>query len=94
MADVQSQPTAPSVGAKPRDNRVALAIPPTNITMPPHFSVTERLRNRLGLLENFSPVNQNGSFEFDRVIKSGYVQKRTSKTKVGSPGARYTHVGV
>lgn len=31
-----------------------------------------------------SPVNQNGSFEFDRVLKSGYVQKRTQKTKVSS----------
>lgn len=30
-----------------------------------------------------SPVNQNGSFEFDRVIKSGYLQKRT-KAKVCS----------
>lgn len=29
-----------------------------------------------------SPVNQNGSFEFDRVLKSGYLQKRTQKTKV------------
>ena len=28
------------------------------------------------------PVNQNGSFEFDRVIKSGPLQKRTRKTKV------------
>ncbi|CAK7269745.1 hypothetical protein SEPCBS119000_003725 [Sporothrix epigloea] len=28
-----------------------------------------------------SPVNQNGSFEFDRVIKSGSVQRRTQKTK-------------
>ncbi|CAK7218832.1 hypothetical protein SCUCBS95973_003617 [Sporothrix curviconia] len=28
-----------------------------------------------------SPVNQNGSFEFDRVIKTGYVQRRTQKTK-------------
>jgi len=29
-----------------------------------------------------SPVNQNGSFEFDRVLKSGTVVKRTRKTKV------------
>lgn len=29
-----------------------------------------------------SPVNQNGSFEFDRVIKAGTVVKRTRKTKV------------
>ncbi|KAK0623249.1 hypothetical protein B0T14DRAFT_536175 [Immersiella caudata] len=43
-------------------------------------AISSRLRNRLGL-DAFSPVNQNGSFEFDRVIKSGYVQKRTSKTK-------------
>ena len=33
-------------------------------------------------LDAASPVNQNGSFEFDRVIKAGLVQKRTQKTKV------------
>jgi hypothetical protein len=32
-----------------------------------------------------SPVNQNGSFEFDRVIKSGTVVKRTRKTKAWKP---------
>ncbi|KAL8647845.1 MAG: hypothetical protein Q9226_006260 [Calogaya cf. arnoldii] len=32
-------------------------------------------------LDTFSPVNQNGSFEFDRVLKSGEVYKRTRKTK-------------
>lgn len=31
--------------------------------------------------ETRAPVNQNGSFEADRVLKSGYVQKRTQKTK-------------
>jgi hypothetical protein len=40
-----------------------------------------RARDELAL-NTTSPVNQNGSFEFDRVIKSGYVQKRTTKTKV------------
>lgn len=35
-------------------------------------------------LDSFSPVNQNGSFEFDRVLKLGQVHKRTRKTKVGS----------
>lgn len=34
-------------------------------------------------LDTFSPVTQNGSFEFDRIIKSGEVNKRTRKTKVG-----------
>lgn len=33
-------------------------------------------------LDTFSPVNQNGSFEFDRVLKSGELYKRTRKTKV------------
>ncbi|KAL8735992.1 MAG: hypothetical protein Q9166_000554 [cf. Caloplaca sp. 2 TL-2023] len=32
-------------------------------------------------LDTFSPVNQNGSFEFDRVLKSGEIYKRTRKTK-------------
>ncbi|KAF2743241.1 PH domain-like protein [Sporormia fimetaria CBS 119925] len=32
-----------------------------------------------------SPVNQNGSFEFDRVIKAGPVLKRTRKTKQWKP---------
>ncbi|KAL8988931.1 MAG: hypothetical protein Q9177_002067 [Variospora cf. flavescens] len=32
-------------------------------------------------IDAFSPVNQNGSFEFDRVIKSGEVYRRTKKTK-------------
>jgi hypothetical protein len=34
-------------------------------------------------LEPFSPVTENGSFEFDRIIKAGEVLKRTRKTKVG-----------
>ena len=33
-------------------------------------------------LDVFSPVNQNGSFEFDRVLKHGDVQIRSRKTKV------------
>lgn len=36
-------------------------------------------------LDAFSPVNTDGCFEFDRVIKSGYVEKRTQKTKVRIP---------
>ncbi|KAF2806250.1 PH domain-like protein [Mytilinidion resinicola] len=35
--------------------------------------------------EILSPVNQNGSFEFDRVLKSGTVLKRTRKTKSWKP---------
>ncbi|KAL8664600.1 MAG: hypothetical protein Q9202_002870 [Teloschistes flavicans] len=32
-------------------------------------------------LDTFSPVNQNGSFEFDRVLKCGEVHKQTKNTK-------------
>jgi hypothetical protein len=32
-----------------------------------------------------SPVNVNGSYEFDKVLKSGYVHKRTRKTKSWKP---------
>jgi hypothetical protein len=49
--------------------------------MPPPASAS-RIRTSHLSLDTFSPVNQNGSFEFDRVLKSGYVQKRTRKTKV------------
>ena len=81
MADVQSQPVAPSVGGKPKESRANVTIPPSSIAMPAQCTIPTQLRHHLGL-DTFSPVNQNGSFEFDRVIKSGYVQKRTSKTKV------------
>ncbi|KAL1842836.1 hypothetical protein VTJ49DRAFT_4003 [Mycothermus thermophilus] len=46
----------------------------------PQSNTATGTKNRLAV-DAYSPVNQNGSFEFDRVIKSGYVQKRTQKTK-------------
>lgn len=73
MAEVQTQLAALSIGSNPRDSQADAEA--SNASKP---------RNRLAV-ETYSPVNQNGSFEFDRVIKSGYVQKRTQKTKVGSP---------
>ncbi|KAL6862060.1 PH domain-containing protein [Trichoderma novae-zelandiae] len=38
-------------------------------------------RSRLPLDTAVAPVHQNGCFEADRVLKSGFVQKRTQKTK-------------
>ncbi|KAB5570767.1 PH domain-containing protein [Coniochaeta sp. 2T2.1] len=62
-----------------------VAIPPTAIDIPRQSqSHADRFRSRLGQ-DAFSPVNQNGSFEFDRVMKSGYVQKRTQRTKTWKP---------
>ncbi|CAJ2507048.1 Uu.00g082340.m01.CDS01 [Anthostomella pinea] len=50
------------------------------INIPCSSGPASRLRNAIGL-PTPSPVTQNGSFEFDRVIKSGYVHKRTRRTK-------------
>ncbi|KAI0166128.1 PH-domain-containing protein [Xylariaceae sp. FL1272] len=81
MADTTTQCIAQPAGATP-NTLTALAIPPTSISLPPR-SVANRLKAHIGL-STLSPVTQHGSFEFDRVIKSGYVHKRTQKTKAGS----------
>lgn len=52
---------------------------------PPQSRSTEAMRNNKPQLDVISPVNQNGSFEFDRVLKAGTVHKRTRKTKAWKP---------
>ncbi|KAF6814379.1 ph domain protein [Colletotrichum sojae] len=69
QSQVQTLPT-PSID---------VSIPPSTISL--SNDGNSRLRSRLALDTYSSPVNQNGSFEFDRVVKSGYLQKRTQKTK-------------
>ncbi|KAF6842673.1 ph domain protein [Colletotrichum musicola] len=69
QSQVQTLPT-PSID---------VSIPPSTISLTNDGN--SRLRSRLALDTYSSPVNQNGSFEFDRVVKSGYLQKRTQKTK-------------
>ena len=39
-------------------------------------------------LDTFSPVNENGSFEFDRVLKSSKAFLRTKNKHVGQPFLR------
>ncbi|MCJ1394836.1 hypothetical protein MMC18_007716 [Xylographa bjoerkii] len=58
------------------DNKPRL--PPSLVTIP---QTGPSIRNGHLNLDVFSPVNQNGSFEFDRVLKSGEVYKRTRKTR-------------
>jgi len=54
--------------------------PPSALAIPKSI---QNLRPSQGLsLDTSSPVTQNGSYEFDRIIKAGEVQKRTRKTKV------------
>lgn len=54
-------------------------LPKSQIQIPPAIG-TSRLVGE-ARIDTFSPVNQNGSFEFDRVLRSGEVYKRTKKTK-------------
>lgn len=78
MADVQARPS-PLATSQPNDRAANITIPPTSISLPPPNPAL-RFKKQVSL-DSYSPVNQNGSFEFDRVIKSGYLQKRTTKTK-------------
>lgn len=59
-------------------------IPGPGLTLVPPINPPFSRSNRSGQsgLDVLSPVGQNGSFEFDRIIKEGEVLKRTRKTKV------------
>lgn len=60
-------------------------IPGAGLTLVPPVSPLPPGSNRSGRSQfdgPLSPVAQNGSFEFDRIIKEGEVSKRTRKTKV------------
>jgi hypothetical protein len=83
MTEVQSAPTGQTSHPQTVPERISgPQIPaPSAISMPTQSAATKTRNGHLNL-DTFSPVNQNGSFEFDRVLKSGYVEKRTRKTKV------------
>ena len=75
----------------PSNSRTLLSSEPRPIPQPidtsshapvPTPRLTPGVRSGHLNLDSFSPVNQNGSFAFDRVLKSGEVHKRTRKTKV------------
>ncbi|KAI1434923.1 PH domain-containing protein [Xylaria sp. CBS 124048] len=78
MAETVTQSPPRTAGASLPGRRTT-----PSITHPLNTAV-HKFRSQLAFSTS-SPVNQNGSFEFDRVIKSGYVQKRTQKTKVWKP---------
>ena len=82
MADVSSarqKNTASQVAAPPLPplERNKPQLPPVAIPPAPDNTQNGHLN-----LNTFSPVNQNGSFEFDRVLKSGEVHIRSRKTRV------------
>ncbi|GME44736.1 hypothetical protein GTA08_BOTSDO04369 [Neofusicoccum parvum] len=73
MADVAPAAAPQNIPLNPARMRIDTTTPP-----PPPDEATRKGDLGLGV---FSPVNQNGSFEFDRVLKSGELLKRTRKTK-------------
>ena len=91
MAEVMSPQQSRSVHTMdreirhPENNKPRL--PPISLPMPIPAG-----RNGQISLDVFSPVNQNGSFEFDRVLKSGHVLKRSRKTRVSISMARKAQV--
>lgn len=80
MATVLSPTNLLTNPSKPRQipQRPAVQPPP----QPPQLKTG--MRNGHLNLDTFSPVNQNGSFEFDKVLKSGDLKLRTRKTKVSA----------
>lgn len=69
--------------ARPISTQTNIRItPPSDTTLP---TSVRNLRGGQLTLDTYSPVNQNGSFEFDRIVKSGQVLKRTRKTKSWKP---------
>ncbi|KAG9674254.1 PH-domain-containing protein, partial [Aureobasidium melanogenum] len=84
MAAVMSQPPQHHATPRPINTQSnSININPSNPQSLP--SSIQNLRSGHLTLDTFSPVNQNGSFEFDRIIKSGQVSKRTRKTKSWKP---------
>lgn len=72
---------------------VVAAAQPISIPIRPHamklqtppLARVDNIKTQNPNLNVLSPVNQNGSFDFDRVIKAGQVVKRTRKTKQWKP---------
>lgn len=83
--------TAPRAIPHPIDTRQPAPVSASHSTTLPN--ITPGVRSGHLNLDTFSPVNQNGSFAFDRVLKSGDVHKRTRKTKVSSyPSILLRHI--
>ncbi|KAI5248138.1 PH-domain-containing protein [Aureobasidium subglaciale] len=83
MAAVMSQAPHHHATPRPGDRHSNIKITPPNDQSLPDS--VQNLRGGQLTLDTFSPVNQNGSFEFDRIIKSGQLSKRTRKTKSWKP---------
>lgn len=64
-----------------RADKAKSKMKPENLSLSARSGNEDARKSKTGL-RLFSPMNENGCYEFDRVLKSGNVQKRTRKTKV------------
>ncbi|KAI1378183.1 PH domain-containing protein [Hypoxylon crocopeplum] len=80
MSETATQSVRESATSRLPGRGATLSILPSAAMAAPTNTQVNQLRRQF-TIPTSSPINQNGSFEFDRVIKSGYVQKRTQKTK-------------
>ncbi|KAF2762799.1 PH-domain-containing protein [Pseudovirgaria hyperparasitica] len=69
-----------ATASKSNDRDVARRVPYLDMKLPPPQDQIPAQPGMHGL-QVFSPVNQNGSFDFDRVLKQGQILKRTRRTK-------------
>lgn len=74
-------PSLPDATGPPSSGSGTTTSIPRSAMAGPAKASANLMRSQL-VIPSPSPVNLNGSFAFDRVIKSGYVQRRTQKTKV------------
>lgn len=80
-----------STAATPHRNRVSIPVtvprPNAEIATPLQSFKSGHLN-----LDTFSPVNQNGSFEFDRVLKSGRVNRKVKGKGAWKPTWKSTYL--
>lgn len=81
MAQVQQPPHIARPATPPRRPLNAPRLSPGRTATANGFSFRTGHLN----LDTFSPVDQNGSFSFDRVLKSGKVQRRTKRKGAWKP---------
>lgn len=81
MAVAQPQMIPPRTPVGPSTTQTKRSPLAVSVPAPAQAS---KVRNSVMTPDAFSSsvVTENGSYEFDRVLKSGYVRKRTRKTKV------------
>lgn len=80
MHSVLPRPSHSTEGQSNRSPAIQVPVPVSD--HPSHLRPAPPSRNGQVNLDTFSPVNENGSFEFDRVLKTGRVARRVKHKHV------------